>query len=735
MSGILREQLYSGNSVLGSMLYTIATVEGDGAAVVSVTASASGHMVITGTSAAAVSVTALAAGAMSITGIGAASLEVTASAIGGPAVHGVAIAVAAITASAIGSTDYVRGTAEASATITASASGTASPIGAGAGSALASISASGTGAFLVSGTAAAAVRVTASAVAAHGVAGTGVASVVVTAAGGDYPVATASASVIVSAAAAGFVGVAAGGIWLYLHTSPPAQIYQSPAIRGRLNPALPAHSVPFSVSETQAQLGARNDSFRVNLDRPSEALRGRLAAQGPYGVRLDVMDGGEVSRSGIVSGVSTQADGSIEIDCEGAGWADDLPLRTNADLGVFATVERLPWRFGRSVPGRCLRMGNTGTLWLWADHASSIIRSVTINGQTVGGWSWRNDIDALGNPITIVQTVDAIDEGASVVATGDGALDPLNGALLTNPADVVYAICVRAGRTVDRGSLVAFRNECLARHLEVSGTVEGGSLQGALASIAESIHAAFGRELPGLMRLRPRSSPVVTIPAKDTPSGSANRAEIATRLRVRYALEDGQAKASMELRAPSVEVLRGVTVAEVTLPWVRDARVAYDVGERMLAERARPRYVIRAARQQRRHVPGDVVSASVASLALSGSALVTAATIAERGSTPTLELYVGSAPAITLAASSTAFVPQPYTGATVVTQGDQRVLTITAPDGSPLAGASCLLNGSNTRTTDSAGRVSWPASLMPPGVHTITISASGYATMTMQVTV
>ena len=39
------------------------------------------------------------------------------------------------------------------------------------------------------------------------------------------------------------------------------------------------------------------------------------------------------------------------------------------------------------------------------------------------GWTWRNQADANGLPITVVQTVDPIDDGAQLVAVGDGALD------------------------------------------------------------------------------------------------------------------------------------------------------------------------------------------------------------------------------------------------------------------------------------------------------------------------
>jgi len=526
----------------------------------------------------------------------------------------------------------------------------------------------------------------------------------------------------------------AQGIWLRIHTTPPAQIYQLDALRGRLNPALPQVRIPFDVSDTAAQLGAQNDSFRVRLEDPSARLRRILSAQAPYGVRVDVMDGGTLSRTGMVSSVDAGADG-FDLDCESAGWTDDLPLRTNADLGIFRDVVPLPWRYGRNVAGKCVRLGATGKRWLWADHASSRIASVAVDALPYDGWQWRNETDADGNAITVIETVDALEEGADVVATGDGAMDALSGSLMTNPADIVGDICRRGGITIDRGDLAGFRVECHARLLEISGSITGGSLQSALVGIADSIYAVFSRSLPGLMRLRPRSSPTVTIRAADTPVGSASRDGIATRLRIRYALEDGKPRASMELRAAAVEALRGQVVAEVTLPWVTDARVADDVGGRILGDRARPRYTVRAARQQRRIVPGEVVTASVPALDLSGPALVTASAIADRGSTPTLELASGAAPAIDIVSSSIAYTPEQYTGATVTTQGNDRVIVITDNTGAPLAGAACLLDGATTRFTDGAGKVAFPLSLMPPGPHTIYVTASGFDPFTLTVVV
>jgi hypothetical protein len=579
-----------------------------------------------------------------------------------------------------------------------------------------------------------------------------VAGGIISATGNDHPRGTGSivAGALVDAVAnggamaagalvdgAGTAGYAsdAQGVWLRIHTIPMAQIYQVDDLRGRMHSGLPMMRIPFDVSATAAALGAQNDSFSIRLERPSSRLRSILSAQAPYGVRVDVMDGGTLSRTGIVDAISADAGGDFTLDCQASGWSDDLPLRTNADLGIFRDVLPLPWRYGRYVPGKCVRLGAAGKRWLWADHASSRITSVTVDSAPYDGWAWRNDIDSDGNPITVIETVDDLDEAAELIATGDGALDVRTGALMTNPADIVGDICRRGGVTIDRGDLAAFRSECHARYLEIAGSIDSGSLQSALVGISGSIYAAFSRSLPGLMRLRPRSAPAITIRATDTPSGSASRSTIATRLRVRYAIEDGKARSSMTIRAPAVEALRGIALDEVTLPWVRDARTAADVAGRILADRARPKYTVPVDRQSRRFIPGEVVAASVPALGLSGSALVMSSSIAERGSTPVLELASGAAPTTEIIASSEAYTPAQYAGATVATQGGDRVIVITDDNGSPLAGASCLLDGATTRFSDGAGKVAFPVSLMPPGPHTIYITASGFDPFTLPVVV
>lgn len=609
---------------------------------------------------------------------------------------------------------------------------TVHPAATGAG--LLEIDGSGSGRAAIYATGAGLLYITGAGTAGPLVTGTGAGLLSIVGSGGDYPVATGAGTLSISGAGSAYAGTAAAGRWLYLHTTPPAQVYAVDELRGRLLPTIPMHRAQFSVSATAAQMGQQNDSFGVTLSGAGAALRSRLASQAPYGVRVDVMDGGTVSRSGIVSSVGNTGS-AINLDCESQGWSTALPMRTNADLGIFRTVEPLPWRYGRGVRGRCIRLGATGKLWLWADHASERITSVQIDGQDYGAWQWRNDVDAGGSPITVIATADPIDDGAQMIAVGDGKRDSLNGLLIVNPADMVYDLCRVAGQTVTRGELVSFRAECLARDIEISGTIDGGSLQSAMVAISESIYAVFARELPGLMRLLPRSGTAVTIPAKDTPNGTAQRSAISTRLRVRYAITDGDPGASIEVQAPSVERLRGVSTTDVELPLVRDARTAADVAARMLGDMARPGYAIPCAKQRGRIVPGDLVAVSVPAIGITGDALVTASEIDENKSTPTALLRVGTVPAIAIASTAQAYELEQYAGATVSTVGGERELVLTDTNRRPIANARCTLDGSLVRMSDAAGRVSFPLAAMPAGTHTILVEATGMTPLTLTVVV
>lgn len=519
--------------------------------------------------------------------------------------------------------------------------------------------------------------------------------------------------------------------WLRIDTTPPAQIYAHDAARAYCDLSLPTHRVSdLSVSALQAQSGRTNTSWSATVTGASSTLTQRLAQQCLYGVRVRLYHGATVVRDAVTDTLSAR-DVVLQIGAQGDLWSRDLPIRSTADLREFRDPAPVPRRYGRGVPGQLLPLGPQRTRWLWADHASAGVRSVTADGLPFAGWTWRNTTDANGRAITIVETVEPVEDGVTLIATGDGALDPISGQLMINPADVVYDLGTLAGMPISRGTLHRFRADCIARGLEISNSVDGGTLQAVVQSIADSVHAVFSREHPDLLILLPSAAAAAgALSPADITRVDGDGGDIATRLLVRYAIEESGPRRSLEVRAAALELQRGIRQRELTLPWVRDPRVAADVATRILQDLARPAYVLPYREQRRQWLPGEVATISEPRTGISGAALVESVT----GTAPTVRAYLGPAPTITLGTLAQAYAPEAYAGATVTAEGDQRVIRITAPNGAAIVGARCTLDGAHVRTTDGAGRVSWPASLMTPGPHVIDVYSDEYEPLRIGVT-
>jgi hypothetical protein len=100
-----------------------------------------------------------------------------------------------------------------------------------------------------------------------------------------------------------------------------------------------------------------------------------------------------------------------------------------------------------------------------------------------------------------------------------------------------------------------------------------------------------------------------------------------------------------------------------------------------------------------------------------------------------LAVPAGPAPAVRLLRQSAQIDAEPYEGVVLETVGSERVLTLREADGRPIVGAACRLNDNITRFTDGAGKVSFPASSMPPGVHVIVVTTQDGRTFAIEVTV
>ena len=183
--------------------------------------------------------------------------------------------------------------------------GTAFAYATGSGAGTLSISGAGVGAYLVSATGAGVLSIVGAATAGHGITATGAGTLSIVGGGGDYPVAQGAGLLSIDGAASGYIGEASAGRWLYLHNATGSGLRHR-ITAGRLNPYLPRHQAEWSATDLRTEIGRTNDSWTAELSLASADLRARLATQAPFGLRVDLYDGGEIVRTGVTFGVDVQ---------------------------------------------------------------------------------------------------------------------------------------------------------------------------------------------------------------------------------------------------------------------------------------------------------------------------------------------------------------------------------------------------------------------------------------------
>jgi len=417
-------------------------------------------------------------------------------------------------------------------------------------------------------------------------------------------------------------------------------------------------------------------------------------------------------------------------------YSADLPLRTTAVWGAFRDLQVIPHRYGDTA-GELIPYDEGRRVFVWADHASVEIRDVLVEGQSVFNWAWRNGQDSTGRSVTFVEFSVMQDEGAQLTAQGLAKADTRTGALITNPADVLFDILAGiAGHAVTTADLDLFRAECATRGLAVAGSLDQVvSTQRAAAAVCESIGAVFCPTMEGIARLYPGGHLEAFTAARITgdlvAGASCNLDAIATAVVINFDWQDDKALQSIEVDAPDAIEEYGRREFVLDAHWLSDPRGGYDVAVRMLRQFARPVWNVTASgvrptSRLRRLAVGQTVEVDHPSLPVSGAALVLSCE-----SDPftdycaiAVEIPAGVDPRVRLVRTSVAFDPLQYAAAAIITQGSSRVVTLNDADGTPLTDARVTLNGGITVYSDSGGRCLFAVSAMPPGTHTLLITAS-----------
>lgn len=410
-----------------------------------------------------------------------------------------------------------------------------------------------------------------------------------------------------------------------------------------------------------------------------------------------------------------------------------LPLRTTVAWGQFRDAITIPHRYG-SANGPLIQYDDGRRVWVWADHPSAGVSLVTIESQPVANWAWYNAQDRTGKPVTFVEFTEALDEGVTPIAHGQGKTHPITGAVIENPADVLWDILANlAEQGTDAAAFAEFRDDCARRGVRVAGTLDDGSAQAACVEICRSIGAVFAPTSPRRAFFWPGAAleefDSLTIDERWEATAEAQIEAISNVVIVNFDHAEGEPRQSVEIEAPESVQSFGRRETTIDATWCRDARTAVDLAERLARAAARMRWTVTAtatnpATTARPVRPGQAALIDHPELPVSGREAILSVQITpdDGGMTVSFQIPDGSTPATRIVRQSFAISPMVYASAAIQSQGSERILTLKDDEGRPIANARVVLDGEIERYSDAGGRVVFPASVMAPGAHTLAIT-------------
>jgi hypothetical protein len=239
--------------------------------------------------------------------------------------------------------------------------------------------------------------------------------------------------------------------------------------------------------------------------------------------------------------------------------------------------------------------------------------------------------------------------------------------------------------------------------------------------------------------LRDRIWAVFNSKIVDNVSSVSSQEDLATVLRVLFDYDYGRQtfRKAVQLEVKEAIVKYGRIEKEIQAYWLTSFRAAVQMGERQLKYYARPKWDISfVSSLDYADIPSGewVILEEHALLPVSGQVLVTNAPLdLSVGEVSfTVEKVVGDPVEVEVTRLSEAYEPVPIEGLTVTYKDGVATFTILNDLGYPLGGASVMLDGTATRTTDSKGQVQFTTSR---GRHRLLVEATGYAPLEFEVEV
>lgn len=428
---------------------------------------------------------------------------------------------------------------------------------------------------------------------------------------------------------------------------------------------------------------------------------------------------------------------SLVLTIAGGGGArllsEPIPLRSTRDLADFAEDSPLPHRYGDLRSARFPLIRLSATEFLAADHPMEV-DAVFVDDESTDAWEQAFDSDEAGNTWTVVRFAAPIAANQDVSATGTGKRSPITGALIENAGEIMADVAAIAGVDLDFADL---RAQSAAEGVRLAGSVaDVRSVRAVLDEIAQSAGAIW---TPSGGRLYPAEAPTAVRELDRFEAGVVDDpvAEVedsADVLRIAYDRADATGKALHALELAASPRLFGGLVAEIALPWVRQPADAEAIGRRILGRMAAERYAVsfNVARHDLRpgdfvrlvdspewHLPGGDPTAVVLGVEIA----------ADAGASRIFGEVVRSTPSIAVTSYSAALPDTSEGGVDVAFRNGVATFTVRDEDGRPVGGARVTLDGSEPRSTDDRGVVSFSTT---QGPHELLVEVPGYATQRVE---
>lgn len=502
--------------------------------------------------------------------------------------------------------------------------------------------------------------------------------------------------------------------------------------------------VTLSDIRADARTGTDPDGFEVTLSRLG-GVEVMLESPPVGDSELEVIatDTNVVIATGAITRGTIDAD-QISLSVRLAAMTDLFPSRLSSVWGGFRTVAPIPIRYG-DVRGACVEYQTADRdqvplrKWVWSDGACAGIDEVYVDGQRrYGGWEARNRVDVTGQPVMMIEFVQPVPAGSVVSARGRGRVS--GGLMIRNPGAVIADLLALAG--IANPGLDFFGFECEQLGIELSGEVPAGAtVQGVLRSICQSVGAIYSPRLRAVAAIYPGGTPELVgaspliraeLDASNLGQSAFDVSDVVNAVTVSYAMRDGRPSKTMDLDAPASVLAYGRRPTEISAEWIADDGIMANIATRYLQHQARPAHVIQFAGVRADLRPGDWVhvdgTASHLPYATGNHQLVsTGYSVEDELSSGEFELRAGSAPTVRIVGQATITEDAQAIQHSVQTVGNERQVTLTNPDGSPMGNVKCVLDGRLTRFSDGAGVVTFPLADTPPGRHTlqVTLTATG----------